>query len=102
MILVTKHLKLVGLILVALIVPVVYLAFFSKLDNLEHMNHLKVGQHKSEVIKIMGNPDGIYPATYLDTIDTALVYQYEMGLLAPDDLRVHLRQDTVYSVWYSN
>ncbi|WP_188560947.1 hypothetical protein [Hymenobacter frigidus] len=59
--------------------------------------HVKVGMSSNEVRALLGPPD----TTYVWEEGSPLqVLHYDMGLLAPDDVRVFLDHDTVTQVTY--
>ncbi|WP_303312174.1 hypothetical protein [Hymenobacter sp. BT730] len=54
---------------------------------------------QQQVAIILSVPDTVYQWNKND--DSLLVMQYDMGLGAPDDLRVFLHHDTVAAVTYN-
>jgi len=66
-------------------------AVYSKLPQ------VKVGMSSIEVRTLLGAPDTTY---ILEEGSRLQVLHYDMGLLAPDDVRVFLDHDTVTHVTY--
>lgn len=55
---------------------------------------LEKGQPVRTFVNLMGKPDTTY-VSYLRNGDTTLVYHYNMGPLAPDDIRIYTQNSTI-------
>ena len=65
----------------------------------DHYGLVKNGFTQAEVVRILTPPDTSYWTTELSG-DSVYALDYDMGDLAPDNVRVYLKNDSVTTVTY--
>jgi hypothetical protein len=99
----TKPWLYLALTLLALL-GVCYYASRDSVSDVRYRNlpRLQKGQHVRTVVKIMGRPDTAFENYGSNHNEADSVYQYNLGPLAPDAIRVYLKDSVVYEVVYND
>jgi hypothetical protein len=87
-----------GLLLAVLGIGLYWWTFGRGAQVYARLPRLKVGMRPTQLRSVLGAPDTAY--TWPEAPFPA-VWEYDMGPLAPDAVRVFFRQDTVMGVTYN-